>query len=217
MGKRKIPVDTTPLLECPEDMRIGAQLILNGEYDVPVNFRKPPVICDIGANVGSFALWASKRWPGCTLHCYEPMPANFYYLRRNVANLKLNVTVYTVAVTTGNFRMMYVGQNNCGECSFYNLGEQQLDKLVDVFTCHPKQLPACDILKLDTEGCELDILKALKQYPPVIVFEYHRDSDRVDIDALLTKRGYRILQLRSPCLHRGTVKYVFIEKQRGGG
>ena len=44
-----------------------------------------PVILDIGANVGSFAAWALKRWPGAHVHCYEPLPdnmlvlANFYY------------------------------------------------------------------------------------------------------------------------------------------
>ena len=47
-----------------------------------------PVILDIGANIGAFALWAIGRWPGCRLHCYEPLPANFDMLRQNLAHLE---------------------------------------------------------------------------------------------------------------------------------
>ena len=57
-------------------MRHHVQKVLDGEYEVPYEAILP-VILDIGANVGSFAAWALKRWPGCHVHCYEPLPDNF--------------------------------------------------------------------------------------------------------------------------------------------
>ena len=65
-------------------MRRHVQKVLGGEYEMPHRATRP-VILDIGANVGSFAARALKRWPGAHVHCYEPLPdnmlvlANFYY------------------------------------------------------------------------------------------------------------------------------------------
>jgi len=50
--------------------------IFNGEYDIPYSHQSP-VTVDIGANIGGFAAWASQRWPGSVIHCYEPLPQNF--------------------------------------------------------------------------------------------------------------------------------------------
>ena len=48
-------------IECPATMRRHVQKVLGGEYDIPYR-HNAPVILDIGANVGSFAAWALKRW-----------------------------------------------------------------------------------------------------------------------------------------------------------
>ena len=68
-------------------MRHHVQKVLDGEYEVPYEAILP-VILDIGANVGSFAAWALKRWPGCHVHCYEPLPDNFVLLKKNLGSLK---------------------------------------------------------------------------------------------------------------------------------
>jgi hypothetical protein len=54
--------------------------VLAGSYDIPFNPEKPPVILDIGANIGAFTSWAAKRWPGCVIHAYEPHPGNYAML-----------------------------------------------------------------------------------------------------------------------------------------
>ena len=112
-------------IECPATMRRHVQKVLGGEYDIPYR-HSAPVILDIGANVGSLAAWALKRWPGCYVHCYEPLPDNFALL----------------------------GRNNCGEASFYDIGEQTTDT-VEVETRAPSVLPKAQIVKIDTEGSEV--------------------------------------------------------------
>lgn len=66
----------------------GAELA--GCYDVPV-FEKevrPPVVLDIGADVGAFAIWACKRWPGAHIHSYEERPNLFQCLENTQERLR---------------------------------------------------------------------------------------------------------------------------------
>ena len=123
-------------LSCPPSMAAHAQKVLRGEYDIP--YQHPhPVILDIGANIGSFAVWASQRWPGCVIHCYEPLPANFELLERNLAHLQgSTVVLNNVAIGNPDHTRLFLGKNNCGEASFFDLGEQTSES-VEVVTRAP--------------------------------------------------------------------------------
>src|SRR5271170_2312808 len=41
-------------------------------------------IVDIGAHMGTFTLWAAKRWPERRVIAVEPSPINLEYLEKNV-------------------------------------------------------------------------------------------------------------------------------------
>jgi FkbM family methyltransferase len=80
----------------PDDMIEACGHVFDGEYDVP--YDKPDmVILDIGANIGSFAVWAKYRWPSSTIHCYEPISVNYELLLQNVAE-KEKVICHNVAI-----------------------------------------------------------------------------------------------------------------------
>jgi len=100
---------------------------------------------------------------------------------------------------------------NCGCWSRHDLGEQNIVRGEEVETIHPLELPECDLLKIDTEGCELEILLAYPHLPSVIVLEYHRESDRHAIETLLIARGYWLRELQGHCLHRGVMKFWKIQ------
>ncbi len=68
----------------PASMSPHINKVLQGEYDVAYT-ATAPIVVDVGANVGSFAVWALHRWPDSIVHCYEPVPSNFDLLRRNLA------------------------------------------------------------------------------------------------------------------------------------
>jgi len=193
-------------LIAPPSMDIHVKKVLDGEYEVPYEFN-PQVIVDCGANVGAFVCWAKFTYPSATIHAYEPMPDNFKLLVKNCARLK-DVHLYNKAVTLSEMTEMFVGKHNCGEASFHDIGGQTLEK-VKVTTVSPVELPLCNFLKVDTEGCEIEILTSYLAIhkPAVVAFEFHSAQDRKDLDALLDER-YTLFGGEIYGIDRGTLKYV---------
>jgi FkbM family methyltransferase len=193
-------------LTCPPSMAPHVQKVLRGEYNLP--YQHPnPVILDIGANIGSFAAWAIERWPGCSIHCYEPMPGTFELLRYNLRDLVgASVSLNNFAIGDPARTRLFLGKNNCGEASFFDLGEQSSES-VEVVTKAPDVLPKAEILKIDTEGSEIDILAGMRQINfDVVLLEYHSEQNRRRSDELLS--DYLLIGGEIRCLHRGILKYV---------
>jgi FkbM family methyltransferase len=191
---------------CPPSMVPHARKVLGGEYDLPYD-HPGPVILDIGANIGAFALWAMGRWPGCRLHCYEPLPSNFEMLRSNLAHLEgRSVSLYPFAIGDPGRSRLFLGRNNCGEASFFDLGEQSSES-VEVVTRGPEILPRANIIKIDAEGSEIEILSGLGEVDSdLVLLEYHSEGRRRRVDALLAGFVLAGGEVRGP--HRGVLKYV---------
>ena len=66
-----------------------------------------------------------------------------------------------------------------------------------------------DILKIDTEGCEVEILESIQRYIPyigILMIEYHSDGDRRKIDQLLP--DHLMMNAMIGNIHLGTVHYI---------
>jgi predicted RNA methylase len=84
---KKILTAQVPVtMEVPDSVYGAVVEVLTGEYE-PGYFGEGLTILDIGANVGSFSLWANLRWPGSTIYAYEPHPGTCAMLKRNLAGL----------------------------------------------------------------------------------------------------------------------------------
>jgi FkbM family methyltransferase len=194
-----------PNFECPPAMEEHIREILDGEYDLPYS-RLAPVIIDIGANIGGFTLWASQRWERSTIHCYEPVPRNFEILLRNLSVLdRSRIHANNFAIGDPQWTRMFLGKNNCGEASFFDIGEQA-SQTINVETYRADILPPAHILKIDAEGSELDILQHVPMSYEVILIEYHGENKRRAVDTILRDYCLAGAQIRVP--HRGVLKYV---------
>jgi FkbM family methyltransferase len=172
-------------MEIPENMVKHIEKINNGEYDIPYNHPKP-IILDIGGNIGGFAIWASNKWKNATIYSYEPIKNNFDLLKKNIKDID-NIFAINVAVGSKNEKKeMFYGLNNIGECSFYK-GVEQTDKTEIVDVMSGELLPKANIVKIDTEGAEIEILKSMTFEPEVFLIEYHSADNRRIIDNLLQK------------------------------
>lgn len=199
--------------------------VLAGCYDLPIEPvpGHPFTVLDLGANIGAFARFAAARWPGCHITCYEPHPKNFLLLEKTLAGLRslatppqatahpLAVVHLTQAASAAGTLPLRRGKNNCGEHSFFDLGEQTAET-VEVPFLVATELPPADVLKLDTEGCEHLILETLRATGRItnyraIVLEYHREDDRESIRRLLSYT-HDLIAATSPRLNRGVMKFV---------
>lgn len=206
----EIPKSSLPKgFECPDNMRGHLAKVFAGEYDIPLD-GGPFKIIDLGANCGAFARWALARWPGSTVHAYEPNPETFEYLKKNCEGhsvSKFKCAVFGVFEGTARLRL---GKNNCGEASLFKMGMADSGEEVSVAVIPPRELPEANILKLDVEGSELDILYQLicveQRRFDAIMLEYHSETIRRTLEFVLW--NYTPIKADIACPGRGTICYV---------
>ena len=123
------------------------------------------------------------------------------------------MSLHNFAVGDPSLTRLYLGRNNCGEASFYDIGEQTTDT-VEVETRAPSVLPKAQIVKIDTEGSEVDILARMASLDfDAIMLEYHSEANRRKIDALLQDFVLAGGHIRHP--NRGTLKFCAQAPNRG--
>jgi FkbM family methyltransferase len=160
-----------------------------------------PVFIDIGANAGYFSLYAASRFANARIFAYEPIPANFEQLMRNInlnKNSKIIAFQKAVAGSSGETIMtfdeiegfsttahivteLYPARTN-------NLVKVQCVTIKDIFD--ENQLDTCDFLKMDCEqsendiilNCPVDYLSRIK----LLAIEVHEDIV-VNLPELLKK------------------------------
>ena len=175
-------------MRVPAAMREAVEEVLAGEYEAGY-FGEKLRILDLGANVGAFTRWAHLRWPGSTIHAFEPHPGTFAFLRDNVAGLS-DVVLHNAAVYPTNqhklpFFTRYDGDGESGlaDCmakTFVEAVPGSRTFFVDVV--HPASLPAADVIKLDVEGAEAEILAQLPLGEvSLVLLEYQTNETRAAI------------------------------------
>ena len=158
-----------------------------GEYFVVPLAIKPATVLDIGANIGAFAVRAHAEWPAARVICYEPMPFNLDQLRQNVGHKWCEVIPCAVRAHAGEADI-YVG--DMFVTGGFTKGQRQTGASIRVNCVAASALPSCDLVKIDTEGCEVEILENLDlSQTQVIMLEHHSQRDAATIKQMLTGKG----------------------------
>jgi FkbM family methyltransferase len=180
---------------------IYKEIFVDRCYDVILD-RAAPVILDIGANSGLFALRLKQLYPSAKIACYEPFPPNFVQLENTIAVNGLNeVTPLQKAVGAHRGRAkLFIHKRNMGGHSFYAAEAHNTDhvdvEVIDVPSILGDLQQQVDLLKLDCEGAEFDILMNLaasdaRQIRRIIV-ETTCDLYNVDqLNAQMSSLGYQ--------------------------
>ena len=198
------------LKKVPDNMKRHVVKVFDGEYDIPMKFSGSPNIVDIGANIGSFSVWAVTRWNAKVI-AIEPNKANFEMLQINTAELGDKIGLINAAVRADKSNnKLYDGKNNCGECSFFK-GKEQAETWTEVDIVLVSELPTeVDVVKIDTEGCEVEIVEELvklKVFPKAFLMEYHSEPDRRKLESVLVPY-YNLWGALTLDPGQGIVKYV---------
>lgn len=168
-----------------------------------------PTILDIGANAGVFACYALDRYPDGNVIAYEPHPETFGRLKGNVVGLTVEChQAALVHPRTAETAPLFEGVNSDIECSLRNdvrwpHVSQDLSRSVEVPLCDSDTLPPCDLLKLDTEGSELEILAGYQHLDKVQVLLIEAHAVGGDLQGqmqkladLAVKAGLKLLDTR---------------------
>ncbi len=155
------------------------------EYPLlPLPGYSPRLVLDVGANIGAAAVFFALNYGTARLRCYEPA-------RENVAFLKRNLSIFPQAEThacglageAGTARL-YHGNSQAMQHSLYRSGETTDSyETVELRAAGAElaDIPEGTLLKLDTEGAEVQILSAIASHlarVDMIYLEYHSEEDR---------------------------------------
>lgn len=152
--------------------------ILSGEKEFikqHVSKMKCGVIIDVGANVGAYSKSIRNANRTVQIHAFEPHPKTYLKLTKNVASL--NVGTYNVAVGSGAGKLQlfdYADEDGSSHASLYRDVIEHIHK--EQSTKHEVEVISLDsfvvdhgiervaLLKIDTEGHELEVLKGFLRF-----------------------------------------------------
>lgn len=177
-------------------------------------------VVDVGANIGASTLFFALNYPDARILAFEPYPESHALLVRNVEGLP-QINTFDFGLYDSDKRApLHLGledsvTNSIGASTEAAADRDVVVKLRTASTVLTEQnVVGIDILKLDTEGCELPILRSMVAWLArvvVVYVEFHRESDRREIDRMLSPTHVLFAgQITEP--HRGELCYVLRER-----
>jgi FkbM family methyltransferase len=172
-----------------------------------------PVILDIGAHIGTYAVYAALRNPRAHVYAFEFNDAVFEYLEKSVAinSLENRVTCIKKGVAgKAGERQSYEDTHGGVSSSLYSREDRGLIvgavvpciTLSDFFQEYG--ITRCDVLKMNCEGAEYEILGSLSdsEFAMIdsILLQWHRvDGHKPEeLDVLLASKGYTVSRAPAP-------------------
>lgn len=137
--------------------------------------EKIGIIFDVGANIGQSALELAYSFPGATIHSFEPFDSNFKKLKSNTGRVP-TIQPHRLALTDRNGSMKVL-VDNIEDSEWNSITGDRQERLMDSTSihhevvelikgdtfCESRGVDRIDILKVDTEGHDLEVLKGFQE------------------------------------------------------
>jgi FkbM family methyltransferase len=139
-------------------------------------------VIDCGANIGLSVIYLKKICPSARIEAFEPDPANFSLLQKNITSFGLqNVEAHQAAIWKDDSILMFESAGSMGS----SINPEMNDGGVKVKAVRLKNLldRPVDFLKIDIEGAEYEVIKdsadSLHQVKRMFL-EYHGQFEQND-------------------------------------
>ncbi len=171
------------------------KMLLGYTYPVVKNFH-PKLILDVGANVGATSMFFAISYPEARIFSFEPTEMNFRWLQKNTEGFKNITRIKKGAYSKDTNAKIFLDSESGGRNSIYKdwtrSDKFEFVELINLgkFLESRNLEKRIDILKIDTEGCEIDILSSIKHHLKniqVIYLEYHGKRDEKVIVEILSE------------------------------
>jgi len=154
VGNRRVPL----YVRDGTDISALREIFASGEYEFPeLPQIMPKRIVDLGAHIGSAALFFHTLYPDAHITAYEPDPENFQMLLRNLNSLE-NITCINAAVAATSGTITFYpnegGSTRSSTIRSYDSREGISVMAVDIETVLAE---SPDLIKFDIEGGEYDL------------------------------------------------------------
>ncbi len=162
--------------------------------------ESPALVVDLGANVGFGTLDFAHRWPGATIHLFEPHPAHVRRLREILAVNGLESRSVLHACAAGAADRAALLSNNQTSSSIHPSVQGAGIQVPVVDWLAWAQGQAIGFLKMDIEGAEFEILFD-DRFPSLevraLAVEWHQLPGEVDpagkVRARLESMGFEVV------------------------
>jgi FkbM family methyltransferase len=183
-------------LECFDDRlsrKIAKEILEGRVYPRTDLVPHARVVMDVGANIGAATLYFSLLYPAAEIFAFEPHPAAYRLLEANTRTLQ-RVHRHAFGLFSVDDEVpLYLGATGTATSSVFQnsrtLDASERVKLRSVSEwLKENSIETVDVLKIDTEGCEIPILRDMRHSLPsvkLIYLEYHSEADRKEVDRLL--------------------------------
>lgn len=181
-----------------------------------------PVFLDIGAHIGGWTVYMSRRWPSSRIIACEPVPETFALLQENIRRNQLTrVTALNVALAPrpGSLTLFFDREYSAYSATHPRRRHQKGTSLsVPARTLSQALARAgathVDLLKCDIEGAEFSLLPSLSSdllgRINNISLEYHLFSKDQHVETLLAffdQHGFELLECTPTLTDSGYVKF----------
>ena len=209
------------------------------------NLKSKIILFDVGAHHGETLKLFSKKFEIEEIHCFEASPINFKILSKELKRLNQKSKIYLNNIGIGssnkNTFINQTEETSSSSINEFNMNSKYFKKKMKILNIknyenfykkipikiiklddyiEQKKIKKIDILKIDTEGFELNVLKGLKlnnKKIKFIYFEHHYD-DMIkkyykfsDINTVLRNYGF-IKKYKSKMIFRKSFEYIYVNK-----
>lgn len=176
--------------------------------------KKTGTFLDIGANLGYYSLLAAQSNPNIKVWAFEPATGPFHYLSQNIEinQFESRIQAVNTALSDHQGRIIFyeganikytnIKHNLTGEGNAGTKTEHRPFQKVQVecttldHFCHRQNLPAIDLIKIDTEGTEMSILNhatnLIDHSRPLVICEILFQVIEKELEAFFTERSYEM-------------------------
>ncbi len=226
--KVNVPADYTVFNRKDNVDWIDYELATKGEFSpihswIVENFvTEDSTVVDVGAHIGTFAIPASKK--AKRVYAFEPVIETFQRLTDHILiNNSTNIIPFNFALgdmqTSAELDYMPLFNTGAakltisrGSLTIPNLGDEHTPPTYRILVkpLDDLDLPALDVIKCDTEGCELLVVKGaietIKKFGPIMILEHNDSSEMQEIMQLLANNGlsYQCEVIEDPSTDRNT-------------